>query len=184
MTYEQLTTLSAATKEQIRAFDNKAQVLLGVNGVLVGFITAEVTKAAEYGATGLPKRMIAICILLGAAFLASCASMALALFVVHPQLHLAQPTSKVFFCHLARDYGRDYTRASHDLVEMQEPEAAFDVGAQIQANAIICDVKSTRCRLGMWATGLALATYALSLPIFCSMAYSAAFHPQAIGISK
>ena len=171
-------------KEQIRAFDNKAQVLLGINGVLVGFITAEVTKSAEYGANGLPKRLTATCILLGVAFLASCGSMAFALFVIHPQLHLAQPTSKVFFCHLARDYGRDYARASHDLVNMQEPEAASDVGAQIQANAIVCDVKSKRCRLGMWCTGLALAAYALSLPIFCSMAYTAAVHPHTSGVNR
>jgi hypothetical protein len=177
LTYEQLANLLEATKGQIRAFDNKAQVLLGVNGVLVGFIAAEVSKAAEYGANGMPARLIAMCILLGVAFLSSCASMALALFVIHPQLHLAQPTSKFFFCHLARDYGRDFARASQDLVNLQEPEASLDVGTQIYANAVICDVKSNRCRYGMWFTGLALAGYALSLPVFCSMAYTSAAHP-------
>lgn len=177
LTYEQLSNLLEATKGQIRAFDNKAQVLLGVNGVLMGFITAEVSKAAEYGANGLTKRLIAICILLGVAFLASCASMTFALFVIHPQLHLAQPTSKLFFCHLAREYGREFARASQDLVHLQESEASLDVGTQIQANAVICDVKSNRCRYGMWFTGLALMAYALSLPVFCSMAYTSAVHP-------
>ena len=178
MTYEQLTGLLATTKEQIRAFDTKAQVLLGVNGVLVGFITAEATKAVEYGSNGLPKRLLAICILLGFAFLTSCVSMGFALFVVHPQLRLDQPTSKVFFCDLARDYGRDYARAAQALLNMQDAEAAFDVGTQIQANAIICDVKSKRCFAGTWCIGLALAAYALTLPIFCSMAYSVAIHPH------
>ena len=180
MTYEQLSDLLETTKGQIRAFDNKAQVLLGVNGVLVGFITAEVSKAAEYGAAGMPKRLLAICVFLGLAFLASCASMAFALFVIHPQLRLKQPTSKLFFCHLARDYKRDFTRASQELVNLQEPAASLDVGTQIQANAVICDVKSNRCRSSMWYTGLALLVYAISVPVFCSMAYTSAVHTASI----
>lgn len=173
MTYDQLTSLLEATKGQIRAFDNKAQVLLGVNGVLVGFITAEVSKAAEYGASGLPERFVAVCILLGVAFIVSCVSMAFSLLVIHPQLHLNQPDSKLFFCHLARDYGRDYARAARELVDFGEADASFDVGTQIQCNAIICDAKSVRCRVGMWLTGFAFLAYAMSVPVFCSMAYAA-----------
>jgi hypothetical protein len=171
MNFDQLSNFLENTKGQIRAFDNKAQVLLGVNGVLIGFITAEIAKAAEYGGNGLPKRFGLICVVLAAAFPTSCVSMGFALFVINPQLQLSQPTSKFFFCHLARDYGQDYKRAAEDLAALGEAEAVIDIGTQVQANALICNTKSSRCLIAMRCAGIAFGLYALTVPLFCSMAY-------------
>lgn len=174
MTFDQMALFLESMKGQIRAFDTKAQVLLGVNGLLFGFITAEGAKAAEYGAAGLRVRFIFVCIALALAFGTSCISTFYALFVINPQLHLNQPPSKLFFCHLAADYGRDYKRAATDLASLGEQEGCLDLGGQIQVNALICDVKSTRCLRGMRWAGLALLAYCISVPFFCSMAYTAA----------
>ncbi len=184
MNFDQLANLLENTKGQIRAFDNKAQVLLGVNGVLIGFVTAEITKAAEYGAAGLHKRFVLICFILGASFLAACLSMGYALFVINPQLHLSQPKSKFFFCHLASDYGRDFARAAADLIALTDTDALVDLGTQIQSNAIIADAKSTRCKHGMRLAGVAVLVYALSVPIFCSMAYSATIRASSLPVQS
>lgn len=182
MNFDQLANLLESTKGQIRAFDNKAQVLLGVNGVLIGFVTAEISKAAEYGAAGLHKRFVLICFCLGASFLAACLSMGYALFVINPQLHLSQPKSKFFFCHLASDYGHDFARAAADLIAMTETDALMDLGTQIQSNAIVADTKSARCKYGMRLAGVAVLIYAFSVPIFCSMAYSATMRTASLPV--
>ena len=174
MTFDQMALFLETLKGQIRAFDAKAQLLLGVNGLLFGFITAEGAKAAEYGATGLHLRSVCVCIALVLAFCTSCISTFYALFVINPQLHLNQPTSRFFFCHLARDFGRDYQRAAETLRSLGDDDGSLDLGTQIQVNALICDVKATRCRRGMGWAGLALLMYAVSVPVFCSMAFSAA----------
>lgn len=178
MTFDQMALFLETLKGQVRAFDSKAQLLLAVNGLLFGFITAEGAKAAEYEAIGLHLRSICVCVALALAFLSSCVSTLYALFVINPQLQLNQPTSRFFFCHLARDFGQNYQRAAEALSSLADDDGRLDLGAQIQVNALICNVKATRCRRGMGWAGLALLTYAVSVPVFCSMAFSAARHSQ------
>lgn len=171
MTLETLRSSLESIQGHIRAFDSKAQVLLGVNGVLAGFITTELGKFAEFGLM-TPKRFAVLAVLLGLSVSATLVAFLIALRVLNPQLHLKQPSSKFFFCHLAAEYGQDYKRAAADLVALSDPDASLDVSQQILVNSIICDVKAKRCKWGMRCTGLALLLYATSIPIFMSMAYA------------
>jgi len=178
MTFDRIKSLLESIQAQIRAFDSKAQVLLGVNGVLAGFISAELAKTTDYG-LGMPKRIVALAIVLSIAAIAALISFGLSLRVLNPQLHLSQPHSNFFFCHIAQHYGRNFKQAAQDFLALEEQAAAEDLAQQVLANSIICDVKAKRCSKAMKAVGVALLTYTLSIPIFVSMAYTNAIHQAA-----
>jgi len=171
MSFDDLKDLLESIQAQIRSFDSKAQVLLGVNGLLAGFITAELAKGAEFG-TVMPCRFIFLTILLGLSVISTLISFGYALRVLNPQLHLKQPNSYFFFCHLADRYGRDYERAARELIALDETSASQDVSKQVLANAIICNTKAKRCKWGMRFAAGTLFFYALSIPVFVTMAYS------------
>lgn len=178
MTFDRIKSLLESIQAQIRAFDSKAQVLLGVNGVLAGFISAELAKSADYG-LGMPKRIVAVAIVLSTAAIAALISFGLSLRVLNPQLHLRQPHSNFYFCHISQRYGLNYKQAAQDFLALEEQAAAEDLAQQVLANSIICDVKAKRCSWAMKAAGVGLLTYILSIPIFVSMAYSNAVHQAA-----
>ena len=179
MTFDQIKSLLESIQTQIRALDAKAQVLLGVNGVLAGFVTGELAKVADYG-MGMPKRIVLLAILLSVASFAALVSFSLSLWVLTPRLHLHQPQSKFYFCHIAHRYGRDYKQAAQDYLAFGESEAAEDLAQQVLVNSIICDAKARRCSRATWTPGAALFAFTLSIPIFVSLAYSNAMHHAAL----
>jgi hypothetical protein len=115
--------LLESVQGHIRAFDAKAQVAIGINGVLVGFLIAEFTKAAELAALGFPWRFAGVCIVTGLSLLCSLAAIILGVRVVRPQLHLRQPHSRFFFCHIAEEFGWDFIRAGDSLASLSDEES-------------------------------------------------------------
>src|ERR1700746_1076670 len=52
MNFDRMWNLLDSIQSQVRAFDATAQVAIAVNGILAGFVAAEIIKAAEYGGSG------------------------------------------------------------------------------------------------------------------------------------
>src|SRR5579862_6292222 len=175
MTFERLWSLLEAIQTQIRAFDTKAQVAIGVNGVLVGFATAEIAKAAEYGASGMFYRFLLTCILAGTSLCASLIAIGFSIYVVHPQIELKQPRSHFFFCHLVEKYRRDFDKAIQALKGLSEEAELDEIASQVAVNSVVCDVKGRRCKPALLLTGFALALYALSVIPYSSMAFAHSF---------
>lgn len=175
MTFERLWSLLEAIQTQIRAFDTKAQVAIGVNGVLVGFATAEIAKAAEYGASGMFYRFLFTCILAGASLCAALIAIGFSIYVVHPQIELKQPRSHFFFCHLVEKYGRDFDKAIQALKGLSDEAELDEIASQVAMNSVVCDVKGRRCKPALFLTGFALALYALSVIPYSSMAFAHSF---------
>lgn len=175
MTFEHLWSLLEVIQAQIRAFDTKAQVAIGVNGVLIGFVTAAVAKAAEYGASGMFYRFLFTCISAGASLCASLVAIGFGIFVVHPQIELKQPRSHFFFCHLVEKYGRDFDKAIQALKSLSDEDEIHEVASQVAVNSLVCDVKGRRCKRALFLTGFALALYAFSVIPYSSMAFVHSF---------
>jgi hypothetical protein len=170
--------LLEAVKGQIRAFDAKAQVAIGINGVLVGFLISEFTKAAEFAALGFPWRLAGVCVITGLSLVCSVAAIVLGVRVIHPQLHLRQPHSRFFFCHIAEEFGGDFVRAGESLASLSDEESLRDVTSQIAVNAYVCNVKAKRCKPTLLLTAAAFFLYAVSIFPFASMAFSASRIPS------
>ena len=171
MTFERLWSLLESIQAQIRAFDTKAQVAIGVNGVLIGFATSEVAKAAEYSASGMFYGFLFTCISAGASLCASLTAIGFSIYVIHPQIELKQPRSHFFFCHIVEKYGRDFGKAARAIKELSEEEELDEIGSQVVSNSIVCDVKGKRCKPAIVLTGCALALYALSVIPYSNMAF-------------
>lgn len=172
MTYERLWGLLDSIQTQIRAFDTKAQVAIGVNSVLIGFVSAEVAKAAEYGSTGMFYRFLFTCIFAAASLCVSLIAIGFSIYVVHPQIELQQPRSHFFFCHIVEKYGRDFDRAIQAIQGISAEEELREIASQVVSNSIVCDLKGKRCRPALVLTGCALALYALSIAPYTNMAFS------------
>lgn len=171
---DHLWRLLDSVQEQIRAFDIKAQVAVGINGVLIGFLISQLMKDAELGGHNFHLRLLAALGLTGASILASVAAVIVGVRVIHPQLHLRQPSSMIFFCHIANECGRDFSHGGLKLSTLSDEEIRLDVANQVAVNSYICDVKAKRCKFALLATAGAFLLYALSVIPSASMVFSAA----------
>lgn len=172
MSFEQLWDFLGAIQTHIRAFDTKAQVAVGVNGVVIGLLVSEMSKAAEWGSPEIFGRFLAICILIGGGLVASASAAICAIRVLHPQIELKQPRSHFFFCHIVEQYGRDFERAVEGLKHLSAEDALDEVAGQVAVNAVVCDIKAKRCKATLWLTGVALTLYAISVVPFAVLALS------------
>jgi hypothetical protein len=173
MEQEQLWKLLEAIQSQIRSFDTKAQVALGIDGLLAGLLGTQIVKSTEFGAAGMHIRFC-IALFLSVISLTSIAySFFWGLRTVHPQLHLRQPKSHFFFCHLVELYGHNYNKAAEALKALSGDAVEQEIGTQVMAISVICDVKAKRCRRALSYSGVALAFYLATLLPFSSMAYEA-----------
>lgn len=148
---------------QIRVFDTKAQVALGIDGVLAGFLGAQLLKVAGDGAKA---PMIPVVLALGlslVSFTSMATSFALALRAVNPTLELKQPRSHFFFAHIAEKHGLDFNSAARDLIYLSEGKVVEELGTQVAVNSVIGTYKAQRCQRALIATAVALAFYLLSL---------------------
>jgi hypothetical protein len=171
---DHLWRLLDSVQGQIRAFDIKAQVAVGINGVLIGFLISQLMKDAELGGHDFHMRFLAALVLTGASILASVAAVLFGVRVIHPQLHLRQPSSMIFFCHIANECGTDFARGGRMISTLSDEDMNLDIANQVAVNSYICDVKAKRCKFALLATAGAFLLYALSVIPSASMVYSAA----------
>ncbi len=175
MQIDLLWKLLDSIQTQIKALDAKAQVAIGIDSLLAGFLGAQMVATAEYAANGMPIRYLTFTALGAISLICLAISFVLALQTIQPRLHLKQPKSSFFFCHLVEKYGKDYAKAAAELGSLSDEETKVQIGTQIQTVSIICDIKANRCNKALLATGIALAAYILALLPLVSMAHQFAF---------
>ncbi|MGA3047416.1 MAG: Pycsar system effector family protein [Terracidiphilus sp.] len=168
----ELASVLSSIKDQIRNFDAKAQIAIGIDGLIAGLLAAEIIKAAEYEASGMHLRFAGLIVIASLSIVCCGVSFAFAFLTVWPRLRFGQPRSHYYFRDLAQQYGADFERAAQSLRALSQPEAAMELGTQIQANALICTRKAAHCNRTLAACATGLIGYLLSLSLFGSMAYS------------
>lgn len=165
MEANQLWKIFDSIQAQIRAFDSKAQFTIGICGIAVGLQIAQALKSLEKY-HGWP-------VLVFIHVLASIVSLTLvakagwhAISVVAPRVEFDQPESHIFYAHLVRKYGYCYGEATKALTQMPDDQLRDELAGQIQANAILCNIKSDQSLKSMKWMKLALIAYGLSLVVF------------------
>lgn len=110
------------------------------------------------------------------------ASALFAIFTVVPRLHLDQPKSHFFFCHLVELYGRKFHAAEKSLIALTEDQMLHQLASQVQTTAIICDVKASRSLRALWLMTAALVLYIVTFLPFSTLAYRDGITPQGVAV--
>jgi hypothetical protein len=171
MNTEQLSKLLESIQAHIRVFDTKAQIALGLDSLLVGFVGVELGKGCELAAWDFHGKLIALLVTAALSLIVAILSALLAIVTIVPRLELRQPSSHFFFCHLAEMYGRDYERAAVSLIELSEEQVQRQIATQIQTNALIGEAKAARSSRALYLMTGAFSLYIISLVPFCLIAY-------------
>jgi disulfide bond formation protein DsbB len=136
---ERLTGILQGVQDQIRFCDAKAQVVLGLNGILAGFLAAQTPAIASALARNWPHALAWGLLTAASLYLLSLLlSFAFALRVVVPRLDVSQPDSCVFFAHIANEYKNNYEQIAKNLPALSEEELAADFAKQVLANSHVC----------------------------------------------
>ena len=167
MTSDRLWTILEGIQSHIRAFDSKAQIIIGIDGGIAGFLTNQLLKSGEAWKQSNTCISGVLCIeLQSAALFATVVSLGFAVFTIHPRLRLNQPHSRTFFAHIAEEFGNDYANAAKTFVGMTDDDLDEDIAAQILANSKICARKATLFKYTLFLAAAAIVLWIGSLP-FC-----------------
>ena len=150
MKAERLTGILQGVQDQIRFCDAKAQVVLGLNGILAGFLAAQTAGIASALARNWSHALGWGLLAAASLYLLSLVlSFAFALRVVLPRLDVSQPDSCVFFAHIANQYKNNYEQIAKTLPALSEEELAADFSKQVLANSHVC-VRSHQALRHAW----------------------------------
>ena len=166
MNTDRLWKILEAIQAQIRAFDTKAQIVIGINGILAGFFGANALKLGEALAVASSPRtsyfMIACATL---TLLLMLTSTLIAVFAIHPRLHLDQPRSYIFFAHISGEFGTNYDRMRQSFNCITEAEHVADLENQILAVSNICCRKAWLFKFALFTMAVALGLWVATLGI-------------------
>jgi hypothetical protein len=182
MNIDQLWKLLDSIQAQIRTFDTKAQVSLGLDSLLAGLLGAQLAKGFEFAKWHfgyILAGLLAISLLSIGSLLASAL---FAIFTIVPRLHLDQPKSHFFFCHLVELYGRRFHAAENSLIALNDEQMLHQLASQIQTTAIICDVKASRSLRSFQFMAASLILYVITFWPFSTLAYQAETTPKGVSI--
>jgi hypothetical protein len=176
MNVEQLAKQLDSVQGHIRAFDSKAQVVLGIDGVLAGFVAAQLSSGLDMASWHLDPLSLFFIALSSIALILLLISVFWAIFTVFPRLKLGQPKSHFFFLHLAELYGKDFSKAGKSLINLSEEEQLHQLATQVHANAIIATAKAARSNKAILFMVTALLVFIVNLAPLGVLAYHAKNH--------
>lgn len=180
MNIDQLWKLLDSVQAQIRTFDTKAQIALGLDSLLAGLLGAELAKGFELAKWHFDYILTGLLIIAVASIVSLLASALFAIFTVVPRLHLDQPKSHFFFCHLVEMYGRKFHAAEKSLIALADDQMLHQLASQVQTNSIICDVKASRSRHALWLMTVALVLYVMTFLPFGALSYRDGTTPKIV----
>jgi hypothetical protein len=171
VTIEQLWRLLDSIQGQIRAFDTKAQVAIGLDSLLAGLLGTELVKGLELAKWHFGFTLVSFLGIATLSITGLLLSSIFAVLTIVPRLHLDQPKSHFFFCHLVDLYGRKFHAAEKGLIALTEDQKLHQLASQVQTNSVICDVKASRCRRSLWLMIASLLLYVLTFWPYGVLAY-------------
>jgi hypothetical protein len=174
MKSDEIWKILEAVQAQIRAFDTKSQIVIGVDGVTAGFVISSAQKLLE-AASGLPLRPSAVTALFFEASAIACflISLIFAVWTVTARLKYCQPLALTFFSHIVKTFGNDYEKCQRTYSSLTEQEFMKQVSSQILTNSKICQEKGTWLRRAHYSMLAGLIFWFAALPF----AYSTLRNP-------
>lgn len=162
---EQLWKILESIQAQIRAFDTKAQIVIGINGVMAGFVLTSMQKLSE-STVDLTLRRVGVLSLVVSFFALAAAACSLffAIFTVVARFKENQPRSLTFFGHIADTFGEDYERCARTYSQLTEEQFSNHVSYQILTNSGICAKKAGSFKPALRLMALGILFWFLSIP--------------------
>jgi hypothetical protein len=183
MNIEQLSRQLDSVQGHIRAFDSKAQVVLGIDGVLAGFIAAQFSAGLDMASWHLYPLSICFIVFCGMALVSLLISVYWAVAAVFPRLKIGQPKSHFFFLHLVELYKDDFNKAGKALIDLSEEDQLHQLASQVHANAIIASAKASRSNKAILFMTTALLIFIVNLASLGALAYQAKNHSGGVSNS-
>lgn len=150
MLAEQIWKVLDGVQAQIRAYDTKAQIVIGIDGGLAGFLATQIgTIATAAGAVWPQAKAMVLILSVAGCLILLAVSLAYATFTVYPRLKLSQPKSLVFFDHIAKAFDHNYANARETYANRTEEEHRDDLSNQILANSIVSSRKAERFHIAL-----------------------------------
>jgi hypothetical protein len=119
-------------QEQIRFADSKAGFIGAFNVLLFGFVATHMDKLRTLcGGKGDTGFVILALILVGIYVLSTVSAFTLVVFCVVSRFGGRVQQSRVFFAHIASQYGRNHKRYAQDMGAMTSAEWLEELGAQV-----------------------------------------------------
>jgi len=148
-------TILNGVQDQIKFADRKAAFYSALNALMFGFASQSigVLRTTPVQTGWLFNVSIVVVVLY--ALLATVA-VALIVFAVMSRYGALAPTSKVFFGHIIKTYGKDYGKYVADMTAMTNDEWATDIGTQIVE---VSHIALTKHRLLSHAAKLTLGAF-------------------------
>lgn len=154
-------------QDQIKFADRKAAFFSALNALMFGFASQSIgVLRTTPVATGWLFNVSIVVVVLYA--LLATVAVALIVSAVMSRYGALAPTSKVFFGHIIKTYGKDYGKYVADMTAMTNDEWAADVGTQIVEVSHIALTKhkllslAAKLTLGafvLWAVALGLLAF-------------------------
>src|SRR5436309_854119 len=120
---------------QIRAYDAKAQIVIGIDGALAGLLVTQTSSvAAALVATWPQAKAIGLVASAAVCIVLLTTSIGFATFTIYPRLKLNQPNSLLFFDHIVGLFGANYEKARETYSGTSEDELRSDLSNQVLAN--------------------------------------------------
>lgn len=131
---------------------------------MAGFLGVQTTRLASTIVAGWPAlSSLALSFFCAGYLTALVLSLFWAFLTVYPRLDVKQPKSKIFFAHIAEEYGTNYDEAAKDLVEMTEADLSADAAKQVVANSVVCAQKAKCLKRALLWMGISLACWVATL---------------------
>jgi hypothetical protein len=151
-------------QEQIRFADTKAGFIAALNTLPFGFIISSLDKFTALRGHTTKERLICgiLLVFLIPYTLATLTSICLVIYTVMSRFGAAGPMCKIFFGHIAQDYGKDHGRYVDELSQMTQAQWAAEIGTQIVEVSHIALAKHKLVRWAAFTTLMAFILWILS----------------------
>lgn len=158
------TTLSGI-QEQVRFADSKAGFIAALNVILFGFVASNfegIRLVYDKFGSGNAAFRIAVAILT-LYLIATAISIVQVILAVVSRFGELAPQSKVFFGHIIKSYGKDYSKYVRETLTLSDRDWAEEIGTQIVEVSHIALTKHKLVRRAAWFTLLAFGGWLISL---------------------
>jgi hypothetical protein len=151
-------------QDQTRFADSKAVFVAALNTLLFGFMARNFESLKPIYAACQPTHVACwlLFIFFAAYVVASLLSLGFVIWAVMSRFGELAPRSKVFFGHIARDYGNDCEKYVRETSGMTDAEWARDLGSQIVEVSHIALAKHRRVRRAAICVFIALILWIMS----------------------
>ena len=151
-------------QDQTRFADSKAVFVAALNTLLFGFMTRNFESLKPIYMACQPSHVACwlLFMFFAAYVVASLLSLGFVIWAVMPRFGELAPRSKVFFGHIARDYGNDCEKYVRETSAMKAADWARDLGSQIVEVSHIALAKHKRVRRAAISVFIAMILWFVS----------------------